>query len=59
MLITENIKINGKNFKRTYSDKNLMIERDGVKYTEAIDPENFFDREYIETDIKIELDIRE
>ena len=33
---------------RTYSDIGLMIERDGVRYNEAIDPEGS-DRVYIET----------
>ena len=35
---------------RTYSDKGFMIERDGVRYGEAIDPEEL-DRKYIETDV--------
>ena len=34
---------------RTYSDLNHYIERDGVLYTEAVDPENS-GREYTETD---------
>lgn len=37
---------------RTYSDENYYIERDGVKYEEAIDPEGT-GRVYIETDEKI------
>lgn len=53
MIIRENIEINGKNFIKTYSDKGFMIERDGIKYTEAIDPEKFNDRIYIETDVEI------
>lgn len=39
---------------RTYSDKGMLIERDGVRYSEAIDPAEF-GREYIETDEKIEF----
>lgn len=35
---------------RTYSDRGMMIERDGVRYDEAIDPEEL-GREYIETDV--------
>lgn len=34
---------------RTYSDKGMMIERDGVRYEEAIDPADM-DRQYTETD---------
>ena len=34
---------------RTYSDKGMMIERDGVRYDEAIDPAEL-DRQYAETD---------
>lgn len=38
---------------RTYSDINHYIERDGVIYSEAIDPEEL-NRQYTETDIEIE-----
>lgn len=40
---------------RTYSDAGMMIERDGVLYSEAIDPvvEN---RIYMEADVKNEED---
>ena len=38
---------------RTYSTKGMMIERDGVRYDEAIDPVDL-DREYVETDEPIE-----
>lgn len=38
---------------RTYSDINHYIERDGVVYSEAIDPEEL-NRQYTETDIPIE-----
>lgn len=38
---------------RTYSDIGMMIERDGVRYSEAVDPAEF-DRVYIETDEHIE-----
>ena len=34
---------------RTYSNENFYIEREGVKYSEAIDPAEL-DREYVETD---------
>ena len=39
---------------RTYSDEGYMIERDGVRYSEAIDPAEL-DRQYTETDEKIEV----
>lgn len=38
---------------RTYSDKGMKIERDGVQYDEAIDPVDL-GRVYTETDIPIE-----
>lgn len=39
---------------RTYSDAGMMIERDGVRYTEAIDPAHL-ERVYTETDESIEV----
>lgn len=53
MIIKENLTINGRGFVRTYSDKGMMVERDGVRYSEAIDPAEF-GREYTETDEPIE-----
>lgn len=38
---------------RTYSNKGMMIERDGVRYDEAIDPAEL-NRQYAETDVPIE-----
>ena len=52
MIKTENININGRHLIKTYSDEGFMIERDGVRYSEAIDPPEF-GRQYIETDEKI------
>lgn len=43
---------------RTYSDKGMMIERDGVRYSEAVDPAEF-DRRYTETDELIAEQITE
>lgn len=40
---------------RTYSDSGFMIERDGVRYSEAIDPAEL-GRTYIETDEPVEQD---
>ena len=34
---------------KTYSDSGMMIERDGVRYSEAIDPAEL-NRQYTETD---------
>lgn len=34
---------------RTYSDQGMMIERDGVRYDEAVDPAEL-NRQYTETD---------
>ena len=44
----------GVELNRTYSDAGMMIERDGVRYTEAIDPAHL-GRVYIETDEPIEV----
>lgn len=38
MLRTETVTFNGKEYIRTWSDANMMIERDGALYEEAIDP---------------------
>ncbi len=49
MIKTENMTINGKPFVRTYSDSGCYVERDGVRYEEAIDPAEL-GRTYTETD---------
>lgn len=38
MIKTEIITINGIQFQRTWSNANYLIERDGAKYSEAVDP---------------------
>ena len=55
MIITEYYKTrsDGVMLNRTYSDKGMKIERDGVQYDEAIDPVDL-GRVYTETDIPIE-----
>ena len=53
MIQTEQLTINEKQFTKTYSDADFMIERDGVQYSEAIDPSEF-GRTYTETDIPVE-----
>ena len=56
MIITEFYKTraDGVVLNRTYSDKGMMIERDGFRYSEAIDPAEL-NRQYKETDVLIDL----
>ena len=49
MIVKENIEIGGRVFVKTYSDGGFYIERDGEKYSEAIDLAGI-PREYTETD---------
>ena len=49
MIVKENIEISGKDFVKQYSDGGFYIERNGAKYSEAIDPADI-PREYTETD---------
>ena len=55
MVVTEYYKTreDGVVLNRTYSDAGMMIERDGVRYSEAVDPVNM-NRQYTETDEPIE-----
>ena len=53
MIVTRTEILNDRSFIVTTSDKGLMIERDGCKYSEAWDPEES-GRTYTETDEKIE-----
>lgn len=53
MIKLENLTINNRAFVRTYSDSGFMVERDGVRYSEAIDPAEF-NRQYTETDEPID-----
>ena len=53
MIVKENIEISGKSFVKQYSDSGFYIERDGEKYSEAIDPADI-PREYTETDEPID-----
>lgn len=52
MLKTETLNISGKPFVRTWSDEGMMIERDGKRYEEAIDPIES-GRTYTETEQEI------
>ena len=58
MIVKENLTINGREFVKTYSDEGYMIEREGTRYSEAIDPTEF-GRQYTETDEKIPEEIEE
>ena len=53
MIKTEVVTIRDKQYQRTWSDAGLMIERDGARYSEAVDPLNS-GRTYTETDEPIE-----
>lgn len=60
MIITEYYRTrdDGVVLNRTYSDAGMMIEREGVQYSEAIDPAEL-NRQYAETDIPIaDLEVR-
>ena len=55
MVKSDIIDINGKQYRKTYSDSGFYIERDGMQFSEAVD---FIgaDFVYTETNIKIEED---
>lgn len=53
MIKTETITINGRQLLRTWSDAGQMIERDGARYSEAVDPLDSW-RTYTETDEPVE-----
>jgi hypothetical protein len=53
MIIKTTKVINGVEYDYTYSDAGMMIERNGARYSEALDPLNS-GREYTETDEPVE-----
>ena len=55
MIIKTTKTINGVEYDYTYSDSGMMIERNGARYSEALDPLNS-GREYTETDEPIETE---
>lgn len=58
MIIVETVTIRNKNFIHTYSDAGFYIERDGVRYADAMDlPEMGYT--YIETDKKLAEEVAE
>ena len=54
MIIQTTKEINGVVYSYTYSDAGNMIERDGVRYSEAVDPLDS-GRIYTETDEPIDM----
>ena len=58
MIVQTTKEINGVIFTYTYSDSGNMIERDGVRYSEAVDPIDF-GRLYMETDEPIDVGTKE
>lgn len=56
MIKTEVVTIRDKQYQRTWSDAGMMIERDGERYSEAVDPLNS-GRTYTETDEPIEQEM--
>ena len=58
MIIQTTKEINGVVYAYTYSDSGHMIERDGVRYSEAVDPINS-GRLYTETDEPIDVGTKE
>ena len=55
MIIKTTKEINGVMYDYTYSDSGYMIERDGVRYSEAVDPLDS-GRVYTETEEPIEIE---
>lgn len=53
MIVKTTKEINGVEYDYTYSDAGMMIERNGARYSEALDPLGS-GREYTETDEAIE-----
>ena len=54
MIVKTTKEINGVEYDYTYSDAGMMIERNGARYSEAIDPLGS-GRLYMETDEPIEI----
>ena len=54
MIIQTTKEINGVMYAYTYSDSGYMIERDGVRYSESVDPLDS-GRVYTETDEPIDM----
>ena len=53
MVKSEVIEINGRQYRRTYSDSGYYIERDGMQFSEAID---FLGTDFVYTETNIKID---
>ena len=54
-VIREDVEMNGNHFVKNHSDAGMYIERDGIRYIEALDPMPWAeDRIYNETDEPID-----
>lgn len=53
MVKSEVIDINGKQYRRTYSDSGYYIERDGMQFSEAVD---FLGADFVYTETNIKID---
>ena len=58
MIKTESLTIGGQEYTRTYSDDNRFVVRDGISYSEAIDPA-YLGRTYTEGDVMPDEEITE
>ena len=58
MIIQTTQESNGVVYSYTYSNSGFMIERDGVRYSEAVDPLDS-GRVYTETDEPVEIETKE
>ena len=58
MIVQTTQEINGVVYAYTYSDYGFMIERNGVRYSDAVDPLDS-GRVYTETDEPVEIETRE
>ena len=60
MVIRENIMINEREFVRSYSDEGRYLLRDGVAYSEAVDPAEYAEeRVYTEGEVMTDEDAAE
>lgn len=53
MVKSEVIEINGRQYRRTYSDSGYYIERDGMQFSEAVD---FLGTDFVYTETNIKID---
>ena len=58
MIKTQSLTIGGQEFTRTYSDDNKYVVRDGISYSEAVDPA-YLNRTYTEGETMPDEEITE